>query len=90
VNDIVCLVAQKDYTQITLLDGNKLVTKSTLSSFEQQLPPGLFVRIQRSYLVSLKHVKSYNSTSVILTTGEQAPIGRTFREAFVKGLAAIR
>jgi DNA-binding LytR/AlgR family response regulator len=90
VIDIVCMVAQKDYTQITLSDGNKLKTICTLSSFEQQLPPGLFFRVQRSYLVSLKHVKSYTSSTVILSTGDEAPIGRGVRESFIESLKAIR
>lgn len=87
VSDIVCLEAQKDYTQFTLLDGRRLVTLGTLSGFEQQLPPSLFTRVQRSYLVGLRHITSYNSTSVTLATGEVVPVGKTFRDSFAKAIA---
>ncbi len=87
VGDIVCLEAAKDYTQFILVDGRKLMTIGTLTGFEQQLPSSQFARIQRSYLVGLKHVKSYNSTSVTLTTGEIMPIGKTFRDSFIQAIA---
>jgi len=89
VSDILCLVAQKDYTQFTLVDGRKLMTIGTLTGFEQQLPSSQFARIQRSYLVGLKHVKSYNSTSVKLTTGEEVPMGRTYRDTFVQAISNL-
>ncbi len=87
--DIICLEAQKDYTQFTLVDGRKLMTIGTLTGFEQQLPASQFARIQRSYLVGLKHVKSYKSTSVTLATGEEVPMGRTYRDSFVEAITHL-
>ncbi len=89
VNDIVSLAAQKDYTEFTLSDGRKLMTLGTLTGFEQQMPAMLFARIQRSYLVGLKHVKNFNSTVVSLSTGEELPIGRTYRDSFRQALKAL-
>ena len=85
-NEIVCLEALKDYTCFTLADGRRLQTLGTLSSFEQQLSAKQFVRVQRSYIVGLRHVQSYNSQSVTLTTGEIVPIGKTYRESFEQSL----
>lgn len=82
VADIVCLEALKDYTVFTLADGRKLTTLGTLSGFEQQLPSSLFVRVQRSYIIGIDHVQSYNSQTVVLATGIEVPIGRTYRESF--------
>ena len=87
--DIVSLAAQKDYTEFTLADGRKLSTIGTLTGFEQQLPAMLFSRIQRSYLVGLKHVKNYSASVVSLTTGEELPIGRTYRDSFRQALKAL-
>ena len=89
VLDILYLEAQKDYTQFTLVNGRKLLTIGTLTGFEQQLPAPMFARIQRSYLLGLKHVKSYNATSVTLTTGEEMPIGRTYRDSFAKAVSNL-
>lgn len=89
VTDIVSLSAQKDYTEFTLADGQKLLTIGTLTGFEQQLPAMLFSRIQRSYLVGLRHVKNYSASIVSLTTGEELPIGRTYRDSFRQALKAL-
>lgn len=89
VTDIVSLSAQKDYTEFTLADGQKLLTIGTLMGFEQQLPTMLFSRIQRSYLVGLRHVKNYSASIVSLTTGEELPIGRTYRDSFRQALKAL-
>lgn len=90
VADIVCLEAFKDYTQLVLSDGRKLTTLGTLSSFEQQLPSARFARVQRSYIVGLKHVCSYNTQSVLLTSGEEVPMGKTYRESFETSINNLR
>lgn len=89
IQDIVCLESNKDYTCFTLSDGRRLMTLGTLSGFEQQLPDSAFARVQRSYIVGLKHVQSYNSQSVLLSIGVEVPIGKTFRESFDKAIAAL-
>ena len=90
VADIVCLVALKDYTQFRMADGSSYNTLGTLSGFEQQLPAHQFARVQRSYIVGLKHVRSYNSQSLILSTGEEVPLGKTYRESFESFINSIR
>lgn len=86
ISDIVCLEALKDYTCFTLIDNRRLQTLGTLSSFEQQLPPSEFVRVQRSYILALRHVISYNNQSVILTTDLEVPIGKTYRDTFSEAM----
>lgn len=80
VLSIESLEALKDYTRLTLTDGRQLTTLGTLTSMEQQLPSALFKRVQRSYIVNLKHVQSYTSQSLRLASGIEIPIGKTYRE----------
>lgn len=89
ISDIVCLEAFKDYTCFTLADGRSLKTIGTLSGFEQQLPTTLFSRVQRSYVVGLKHVKSFNSQSVLLSNDSEVPVGKTYRETFQRAIDAL-
>lgn len=90
VQDIVCLESNKDYTCFTLEDGRRLMTLGTLSGFEQQLPESAFARVQRSYIVGLKHVQSYNSQIVLLSTGVEVPIGKTYRESFSAAISSLQ
>lgn len=89
ISDIVCLESNKDYTCFTLEDGRSLMTLGTLSGFEQQLPVTLFTRVQRSYIVGLKHIQSYNSQSVTLSTGTVVPIGKTYKESFEQAISFV-
>ena len=87
VADIICLEALKDYTRFTLIDGRQLTTLGTLTGFEQQLPTTRFARVQRSYIVALAHVKSYNSQHVILAGDIDVPLGKVYREAFEQAIS---
>lgn len=89
VMNIESLEALKDYTRLTLTDGRQLTTLATLSSMEQQLPPALFKRVQRSYIVNLKQVQSYTTQSLRLVSGIEIPIGKTYREEVQSSLSLL-
>lgn len=89
VASIESLEALKDYTRLTLTDGRKLTTLGTLTSMEQQLPSETFIRVQRSYVVNLKRVQSYNMQSLRLVSGIEIPIGKTYREEVHSSLSQL-
>lgn len=86
IEKIECLEALKDYTCLHLNDGRKLTTLGTLTSFEQQLSAQTFVRVQRSYIVNISKVQSYNSQSLRLTSGLEVPIGKTYKDMLTEML----
>ena len=54
-----------------------------LREVEKMLPSGLFYRIQRSYLVNLQYVESYDAKSVTLKNGETLPLkAKDFQKAY--------
>ena len=54
-----------------------------MRELEKLLPAGLFFRIQRSYLVNLQYVDSYDAKSVTLKNGETLPLkARDFQKAY--------
>lgn len=89
VMNIESLEALKDYTRLTLTDGRQLTTLGTLTSMEQQLPSETFIRVQRSYVVNLKRVQSYNMQSLRLVSGMEIPIGKTYREEVHSSLSQL-
>jgi DNA-binding LytR/AlgR family response regulator len=74
----------KDYVKIYC--GLKpILTKGTLKKFIDKLPISNFVRIHKSYIVSLSKVKSIENGRILL--GETSiPIGDKFKEQFYKKL----
>ena len=72
--------AQEDYVAIHS-GGKTYLKQQTISSLEESLNPAEYVRVHRSYIVSLDRVSkiepySRDSRIAILKTGQQVPISR--------------
>jgi len=82
-NEIVYVQSMKDYLKIHTLDYN-LVTHQTMADMEKILPPRQFIRVHKSYLVSIAFIKSIygNAVEVDKVT---IPIGNSYKDA-VMGL----
>lgn len=66
-NDILYLEGLKDYTRIHLADSKKpFVTLQSLKYFENRLPHEDFIRIHRSYIISLRKVDTVSRKAVSL------------------------
>lgn len=46
----------ENYSEITLGDGDHFLVRKTMKAWEDQLPPGRFVRVHRKAIVNLAHV----------------------------------
>jgi two-component system, LytTR family, response regulator len=83
--DVLYFESLRDYVAIHLTNNNKILTLQSLSSFEKELPPLLFVRIHKSYIISLSKIKLIEKSSVSVN-GKMLPVGNTFRAGFEKAL----
>lgn len=84
LSDIIYFEGMKDYVQIKTISGN-IVTYKTLIEFENQLPQNLFVRIHRSYIVSLSMITAYTNSYIEINM-QKIPIGQFYRQAIMKTL----
>jgi len=84
LDEIRYLESLKDYVMV-YTDSGKLLVRQTLSSLEEQLPADRFLRIHRSYIVSLERVRAWDSTEVELPK-RQLPIGPTYQQEVVRHL----
>lgn len=80
VNDISYIEASGNYI-IIYLPGKRIITHSTLKHTENYLPNDKFIKIHKSYIISLTHIERTDSQSVIIN-GQELPIGNTYREMF--------
>lgn len=83
--EIIFVESLKDYVRLTLEEG-KLVTKLPISEVEKMLSRSGFFRIHKSYLVNLNKVKTYTTTEIEIK-GKMLPIGRVYKDAFLKEMA---
>jgi DNA-binding LytR/AlgR family response regulator len=84
-SDVLYFESQRDYVAIHLNNNSKVLTLQSLSSFEKELPPALFIRIHKSYIISLSKIKQVEKNGV-LVNGKALPIGITFKTRFDQAL----
>jgi DNA-binding LytR/AlgR family response regulator len=84
-DDIRYLQAYGDYVKIVTRQGN-ITPKAKLQDLEAQLPPAKFIRIHRSYIISLTAVTYIEGNHVHLTD-ENLPIGQSYREELMERMA---
>ena len=76
LKDIVYMEGLKDYVKIYTLHGG-VITHQTLTYFTDNLPADLFMRVHRSFIVSLIHIDSFSATEINI--GKNAiSIGSTY------------
>lgn len=80
LSDILYLSGLRDYTQVFLKGRlSPLTTLQNLKEFETKLPDHNFIRVHRSYIVSLEQVDSI-SRSEITIGSHVIPIGNAYRQ----------
>ncbi|MBB4807366.1 DNA-binding LytR/AlgR family response regulator [Chryseobacterium defluvii] len=83
--DIIYIEALKDYLRIHVSESERYVTHSTMKAMEEKLPP-YFFRIQRSYIINTKYIKSFYGNTVKLKIGENLPISLSQKTELYKKL----
>ncbi len=79
--DIQYIEGLKDYIKIHLKSTTyPVITRMTMKLAEDQLPQSQFVRIHKSYIVSVKHITSVRKGSVMIDAIE-LPVSDNYREA---------
>ena len=77
LSDILYIESIKDYIKVITVN-NTIITKQSISSVEEMLPKEMFIRIHRSYIVSVNKIESYNHELVWIAKHE-LPISRMYR-----------
>ena len=71
----------KDYIKIHLKSTSRaVITRMSMKSLEEQLPPDVFIRLHKSYIVSAKHVTAVRKNSVFIDAIE-LPVSDNYPEA---------
>lgn len=76
--DIIYIEGMKDYLKICTSTSN-IVTLQTMNEMERLLPQQQFIRVHKSYIVSLKHIRSIYGNN-IETEKLTVPVGINYKE----------
>ena len=82
LNTIRYVEGLKDYIKIYTTNPKPILTLTSLKAFEERLPDN-FIRVHRSYIVSLNHINSVQRNRIVIDK-MYIPIGQNYKEAFTK------
>lgn len=85
--DIICLEAKGDYVQLCTNEHNFMKQK-TLQYFEDHLPDDRFLRVHRSFIINLEHLRKIEAWGketrlALMNNGHKALVSK-------KGMAALK
>ena len=79
--DIMWVEGLKAYLTIHLKSTSKpLVARMTMTYIEEQLPDAMFIRVQKSFIVSKEYITSVRKNSVFIDNIE-IPVGDNYKDA---------
>ena len=59
VEEISLITASGNYSELVLADGAKILLRKSLKAWEETLPSAQFMRVHRTQIVNLSHVREY-------------------------------
>ena len=76
-SEIVFIEGMKDYLKVHTAE-HQLITHQTMADMEKLLPPGQFVRVHKSFLIAVQHIKSIYGNTIEVTKAS-IPIGNNYK-----------
>lgn len=84
VSDITYIEALKDYIKIYLSGSAKpVITKISMKAIEEKLPPEKYIRVHKSFIVSLDKISSIRKNRICIESSE-IPLSENYRDSFFK------
>jgi DNA-binding LytR/AlgR family response regulator len=84
LKDLLYIEGLKDYVKVHTTETS-IITYQTLTYFEEKLSGDQFIRIHRSYIVSLNHIHAYNATQIEIGK-VSIPIGSSYAREIIRKL----
>ncbi len=89
INNIDYIEGWRHYIKVFLAGGKHLLVKESITAMEDLLSEHKFLRVHRSYIVSMNRISGYNGLSVLVNSAE-IPIGRLYKQAVMEILQPER
>jgi two-component system LytT family response regulator len=84
--DVIYCQGQSNYTEIFLVNGQKLTSSHTLKLYEEMLSGPNFFRAHKSFLINLQHIEMYRrgeGGTAVMSNGREIEIARRNKTGFL-------
>lgn len=92
LNEILYAEAAGNYTNFYFANHHSICTSKPIHEYEELLEDAGFIRIHKSHLINLLHVKEYvkgEGGSVILSNGKEMEVARRKKDTFLTKMKAF-
>lgn len=90
---IVHIEGQGNYSTVVFTDEPKLLLSRTIGDFEDMLPGSGFVRVHRSHIINMRHIRRIlpgRRPRVLLTNGDEVSVSNRYRGILMGQLNVIK
>lgn len=87
-HEVLYIESIKDYVKI-ICKHRTVISKIMIGNIIEQLPENLFMRIHRSFIISLPNIAAFSAISVDIG-GKEIPIGRNFKNEVMHTLHSMK
>lgn len=87
-NEIQFVEAFADYVKIWISEEKRIVTLQTMKNMEAGLPKEKFIRVHRSFIVSIDKIESLGSNSVNIGN-KTIPVGKNYKEGLMELISTM-
>jgi two-component system, LytTR family, response regulator len=82
--DVIWIEGLRDYIKIHLKSSTRpVVVRMSVKGVEAELPASDFIRVHKSYIVSIKDITAIRKNSVFIKD-QEIPVGDTYRDTLVR------
>ena len=85
-DDVLYMEGMKDYVKILLKDKKMVLTLTSMQHMMEKLPKNRFIRIHRSYIVSLSKIEVVEKNRVVIG-GKHLPVGSSYKNELMEALS---
>jgi DNA-binding LytR/AlgR family response regulator len=84
LSEIKYIEGLSEYVQI-YTDKRKIITKTSMTQMEEKLVSEKFLRIHKSYIVSISKIEAFTANTIEIH-GKELPIGRSYKNGVISAL----
>ncbi len=80
VSQIIYVEGMSEYLRIHINGQKSVVALLSMKKMEERLASHRFMRVHKSYIISLQHISEVNRSRIVLDNGDDVPIGDLYRD----------
>ena len=84
-NELLYIESDANYVILHLRSQKKVIARSTLNDFAEQIDQKIFIRVHRSYSVNINMIEDVFPTEISVA-GIKIPIGKSYKQELFKAL----